>query len=283
MNQPTTIHTLGPIDTYSGAASIAMNRKYDLGAPITPHKTIEGAIEATANDPNSKGCVALENSIGGAVLQTYDTLVQYKNLAIVAETILPIRHALCSTGTDIGGIKKLTSHIQALTQCGKYIRANLPNAKIVEATSTAAAAAGVTDPTDACISSIGAAKKYKLNILAECINNVPSNQTKFALLGHRGEESSKGDQNSTMICIVLKNEAGALHRATSLLAAAGINMTHISSRPIPENVGEYMFYIEMDGHPTEPNVGDVLRGLRSMAKSMRVLGGYEKPTIEQER
>ena len=235
--------------TYTHRAAVKLASRYGIDAPLEPWRTIPDAINAANEAVGDMAVVAIENSTEGPVNAAIDTIAECEKLGIIAETILPIRHCLLSRGTDIAAIERVASHPQALAQCRKFIASHLKGAIVVESPSTAGAAQNLAGEREACVASQDAADKYGLNILAECINDVKSNQTRFALVGDRNVTVARVGNNaqipsaSTMICVVLKNVTGALNRLTSILAAADINMTSIIPRPIAENPGEYKFYV----------------------------------------
>jgi prephenate dehydratase len=277
MKQPIEIHILGPLGTYTHQAAQNICEKYGITAPIVVQKTIPDAIWSANEDKNAMAVVAVENSTEGVVNATMDTIVKCKNLGVLANTILPIRHALLSRGKDIEQIRQVSSHPQALAQCREFIKTNLKNADLVEATSTAGAASNLHGTHQACIASAKAAGKYGLQILNECINDEPSNQTRFALLGDKNIEMKRGRKNSTLVSIILKNKSGALNCVTTALAQAGVNMSNIISRPIAQNPGEHMFYIEFDGHVRDGNVAKLLGNLKTVTESIQIIGSYETP------
>jgi prephenate dehydratase len=53
-----------------------------------------------------------------------------------------------------------------------------------------------------------------------------------------------------------------------------INLTKIESRPMREQLGHYMFFVDLEGPLQDEAVSQALAGLRAMCERVRVLGSY---------
>lgn len=261
------IGLLGPLGTYTEAAAV----EYCSDCDMVPYRTISDVFRAVESGEVSEGVVPMENFLNGHVMETLDNL--YKGgLRIHAALVLPIKHCL-AVSSDVGNIKVVKSHSQALAQCSDYLDANYSDAVRVDAASTAGAmkevAEGGSDDV-AAIGSEGAAKKYGLKILAREIGNDKDNKTMFIVVGKGG--SRKAERNRTSLVIVPSaNKPGILSGIVSEFADEGIDLKMIQSRPDGE--GGYVFYVDIEGHIEDENVARVFEKLGGDS-AVKVLGSY---------
>lgn len=272
----------GPEGSYTQKA---MNKAIKLlnlvDYEIEPCLTINEIIAKIDNNENFIGVIPIENSIEGVVRETVDKLVRTNNyIRIFQEIIIPITHCLSNKTGNINDVKTIISHPQALAQCRDYIR-DLgeklgKNIEISSVTNTAQAAKFLEekDSSYAAISSEDTALLYKNKILATAINDEKDNQTRFVCLGRTYPTKTGNDRTS--IAITTQNQPGALVNVLSVLKEYNLNMSHIDSRPSRKILGEYMFYIDVDGHAEDENVKLALEKIKPFTTFYRLLGAYPK-------
>ena len=270
---------LGPKGSYSDFAKNKFIEAFGLNCVSTNLKSISGVIKAL-KDENSEDIAAvipIENSIEGIVRETLDNLASLKKegYKIIAETTMDIEHALIGYADKKSEIKVIRSHPQALAQCKKYIHDNFPDSLIEEATlSTAAAIRSLTeeDKSVAAIGSIDCAKMYNVPIIETTINDETNNKTRFILLGKF--LSPQTGQDKTSITFSTENKAGALNKILTILENHDINMSYIDSRPSKKELGEYVFYIDFEGHILDTKIEDAFKEIMPIAKMFYVIGSY---------
>src|SRR6267142_1037868 len=156
----------GEPGAFSEAAAIQL-----LGERImtVPRATFDAAFRAVPEGAADALLVPVENSLAGSVVRVYDLLLQ-SQLAIVAETILPIEHHLIGCpGATLSGLKSVSSHPMALAQCEKFFLSH-PELKRVPAEDTAGSVRDVLasgDLSSAGIAGRSAAVRYGGVILCE--------------------------------------------------------------------------------------------------------------------
>ncbi len=228
--------------------------------------------------------VPVENSQGGSVLETYDLLLEYRAL-VVAEVALQVDHCLLAVpGANHDQLKRVLSHPQALAQCEAFIvREHL---EPIPAYDTAGAAQQVQHEgrkEQAAIAGRRAAELYGLQILAERIQTVQENITRFFLITRRGPRRPKAPpikrprygKKTSLVCAV-DNEAGALYRLLACFEAFGVNLSKLESRPRRDPPWEYLFYLDLDGGRSEKPVAASLRAARRATTFLQVLGTYTR-------
>lgn len=242
-------------------------------------KSIKTALEAIENDFESICVLPIENSIEGIVRETIDNFLKFKDdsIKINGELTLPINHMLLSKTMDRSKISKVFSHPQALAQCGNFLYKNYPNAELREVSSTSYAAQKVSldnDETIAAIANETCAKLFNLNIIESNINDEKDNKTRFYILS-RTNLLDDYDSCKTAIILSTKNHSGALCDVLQILSKHNINLTCIDSRPSRKKLGEYMFFMELDGHETENKIKTALDELTNYVDFIRVLGSFK--------
>jgi len=234
---------LGPKGTYAEKAANALADLEKLNSPeFLPCKGLRSVVDNLANNLCEAAVVPIENSVEGGVTATLDSLWRHKNLFIHRALVLPIKHSLMSCGS-ISTISEVLSHPQAIAQCSQWLNDNIPNAVHLPTNSTAEAIRMVKGSSfRAAIGSKDA--NEGLNILAYPINDIEGNCTRFVLLS---KNDIKVDGNKASIAFSLKsNSPGALLEALNCIANLGLNMSRIESRPSKRELGEYVFFIDLD-------------------------------------
>ncbi len=271
---------LGPAGTYS---EIAKNQFLTILAQKNieqiPFATVKKIIEYVDANPNAAGIIPIENSIEGMVRETLDNLLSLKDscVQICAETVIPIHHCLVSKAKDIKKIKKIISHPQALAQCQNFICKHFDsNIEQIEKASTSKAAQELVDLDEsyAAIANKRTAELFKLNVLAKNINDEHDNKTRFIMLSRCSTTAT--DSDKTSIAFATKNQPGALVKVLNVFDALNINLSYIDSRPSKKNLGEYVFFVDFEGHITDEPSQKVLDLIRLNTNYIKILGSYRK-------
>jgi prephenate dehydratase len=266
------IGVLGPEGTYSEKAALHWSRHMPDAKLVyfSDFEEVLGAVESCTVDA---GVVPVENSLEGAVTVVMDLLL-HREVVIIGEVNVPIRH--CLVGRGEGVINIILSHPQALAQCRQYLRENYPRAEIRTTGSTSHAASLAREfPEMAAIAEAGTAEKYGLRILAREIQDVNDNVTRFIVAGRSPAESTGKDKTSLVIHLQ-RDRPGALYSILQDFASREINLTRIESRPSRKGLGDYYFYIDLEGHVSDSPVREALNGIREKSSMVKVLGSYPR-------
>ncbi|HUD47660.1 MAG TPA: prephenate dehydratase [Candidatus Baltobacteraceae bacterium] len=261
-----TIAYLGPEATFTHQAAV---QKFGSSLRYTAQKTIADIFTEVTRSRADYGVVPVENSTEGVVTHTLDMFVE-SNLKIVAQIILPIQYCLASA-EPMEKIQRVYVHPQALGQCRLWIQRNLPKAEIQE-TSSNARSAELAGGGSAAVTGLLAAEKYGLKVLERDIQDFTDNVTRFLVLGRQCGPATGRDRTSLMFSIA--DEVGALYRALSAFWRFKLNMNNIESRPSKRKAWEYFFFVDCDGHMTDPKVAKVIANLSEACNFVKVLGSY---------
>jgi prephenate dehydratase len=240
-----------------------------------PCKTLRTVFQAVESDKATVGMVPVENSLEGAVSETYDLLLS-SSLIVSGEYNLRVRHCLIANpGVRVEDIKRVYSHPQALAQCRRFLETL--GAETIPYYDTAGSAYMIKRERlmdAAAIASKRAAEIYDLQILAESIEDSPNNYTRFFVIGKFQREPTGKDKTS--IVFSTRHVPGALYAALGVFARRGINLTRIESRPTKQTPWEYNFYVDFEGHRLDVNVQEALDELKAHTLYIKILGSYPK-------
>ncbi len=237
------------------------------------------------------GVVPIENSVNGSVREVYDLLLEHE-LEIVGEVVVPVELCLAALpGQDLEGIERVYSHIQALGQAERFLRDR--DWTLLTTYNTAGAGKLIADGGErgaAAVLSRRATERFGLEILADGIQDVADNRTRFLILaqeaepGHEAERTASdpagetaADANGadrTTLAFAVRNEPGTLLRALRIFADHGINLSSLESRPSRTVAWEYVFWADLDA--AAPELTEALSELRAVATLVRVLGSYRR-------
>ena len=264
---------------YSGVEGAFANiaaRKIFPDARCLPYADFKSAYKAVEKGFCKYGVLPIENSFNGDVGNVLD-LAFFGSLYIngVYEADV-IQNLLGVKGATITDIKKVVSHPQALGQCATYIdNHGLDTENAVNTAVAAKMVAQMGNKEIAAIGSIEAAQEYGLQVISEKINDSGTNTTRFAVFSRSNRTPSPNDDRFIMLFTV-KNVAGSLGEAISIIGQHGFNLRALKSRPTKELVWDYFFYVESEGNINSEQGKDMLLQLKDCCSNLKIVGSFEK-------
>jgi prephenate dehydratase len=276
---------LGPAGTYAEIAAMVFAQSgclpVDTEISYIPHPTIAQALNQVAEGHADWAVVPVENSVEGSVPMTLDTVWHQPALNIHQGLVLPIDHAFLSPATRLSQIKAVYSHPQALAQCQGWLDRHLPQVERVAVNSTAQAVQLIAGQSDkGAIASLRAASLYNMPVLEHPINDHPGNCTRFWALSR--QPSPGGDYTSIGFSVNDGNSPGVLVETLQIFAQAGINMIRIESRPTKRTMGDYRFFVDLEGNAQTSPLAEALASLKTQACTYQLLGSYKLLTLESQ-
>lgn len=263
----------GEPGAYSEAAAI---EHFGKDVETVARDSFEAVFHSVAAKECDLGFIPIENSVNGSIHRNYDLLLQHE-LFITSEYHLRIQHCLIARPeAALQDIHRVISHPQGLGQCRKTLPI-LVNAKPEAVYDTAGAVKMVAAEDDihiAAIASRRAAEIYGMKILAENIEDDPSNFTRFLTIACNPVKPE--GQSKTTIVFSLKHQPGALYHALAAFAKYDIDLTKIESRPLIGRPWEYLFYIDFAGDRDNPMIKRALAELQKETLTLRVFGSYPR-------
>ena len=274
-----TIAYLGPEGTYSHEAARAFAQKLgDSDAQLIACPSFTDVFDSVDRGRSTYGVVATENSLEGPVTATLDNFAFNSSATILGVHVLDIGHCLIvHPDAQRSDIKAVASHAQGIGQCRRYIAEHFPSAEAITTSSTAASVKyAMQHPETAAIATRYAAELYGARVVEEHIEDRFGNQTSFALIGRPGVVTPlSGSRYKTSVALFMQiDRAGTLNMILSEFAYAGINITMIQSRPTKQALGDYMFFLDLEGRVEDPAMQTALNCLRLKLREVKVLGSY---------
>ncbi|MBQ9325894.1 MAG: prephenate dehydratase [Clostridia bacterium] len=246
------------------------------------YDTFEDAARSVLEGEARYAVLPIENSSAGAVLTTY-SILEKEPLWIVGECTQPVRHQLLGIpGSQLAGIRTITSHPQAISQCAAFL-SSLQGVQIVPSGNTALSAREVAnrgDPAWAAIASEEAARIFGLSVIAEDIHTSKHNTTRFMILSRYPIPLET--PNKASVIFTVDNTVGALVRVLDSFARSGLNMTRIESRPIPDTPFLYFFSGDFEGAMDKDHLEEAMDNARPFTTQLRLLGIYAKANMTDE-
>jgi prephenate dehydratase len=240
-----------------------------------PCRTLIDVFEAASQDRADFGMVPVENSQAGSINETYDLLLRH-DLSIYGEIALEVNHCLLARpGESLSSIKTVYSHPQALAQCEQFLRKL--NVEIVPTYDTAGSAKLIREKglvNCAAVASKRVAEIYQMQVLAEDIQTIADNYTKFFAISKT--VAGYAEENKTSLVFATSNAPGALYKCLGAFATRGINLTKLESRPSRDRPWEYVFYVDLECHVEDEFCSQALRDLGESTSFLKILGSYPR-------
>ncbi len=268
LENPVQVIYLGPEATFTHRAAL---EKFGSSVTLLPAKSIPEVFMEVEKGSARYGVVPVENSTEGVVSHTLDMFID-SELQICAEISLKISHHLLSR-SKLKDIMRIYSHPQALGQCRNWIKSHLPQAELIEvATTSKGAEQAAQEKGGAAIASELAAEVYNLKIIAQKIEDIAVNVTRFLVISKTLAAPSGKDKTSLMFSI--RDRVGALYAMLQSFKKRGINLTKIESRPSRRKAWDYYFFVDLKGHCEDEIVKKALKELEEECRYLKVLGSY---------
>ena len=266
-----TVAFLGPMATFTHQACM---KHFGLSAEFIPRKDIADVFDDVERGRVEYGVVPIESTAEGAVSHTLDMFMTY-DLKVCAEILMEVSFVLLNSSGALSDIKKIYSNPHAIAACRERLKKELSDVTVVDVSSTAMAAKLASeDSSSAAIASESAAELYDLRVVEKNIQDQLNNYTRFLVIGKTMAERSS--ENKTSIMFSVKDSPGILFKMLEPFATRGVNLSKIESRPQKKKAWEYVFFIDIDGHITDPNLSEAVRELEKLCIFLKVLGSYPK-------
>lgn len=268
---------LGPAGTFTEQAAL---QYFGSSIERVMCASIDEVFRATAAGGAEFGVVPVENSTEGVISRSLDLLLNTP-LHVVGEISLLVRHNILRLSPSLANIEVVIAHPQALAQCQDWLNTHLPHAERRAASSNAEGARlAASNPAWAAIASERAGSEFGLHVASHAIQDDAFNRTRFAVvcLPQTLPAPQATGNDCVSLIVSVPNRPCAVHDLLMPLKTHGVSMTRFESRPARSGQWEYYFYIDIQGHPSQPPVAAALKELQGLCAFYKVLGTY--PTAE---
>lgn len=273
LEAPQRVAVLGPVGTFCEQAAVEY---FGSAAELIYCNNFDEVFHATSAGTAQFGVVGVENSTEGAVARSLDLFLRTP-VHVVGEVSLLVRHNLLRQSPSLKGVEVVLAHPQALGQCQNWLTQHLPHAERRAVSSNAEGARlAATQTSWAALASERAASQFGLHVVAHAIQDEAFNRTRFAIvcLPQTLATPPATGHDCTSLVVSVPNKPGAVHDLLVPLKQNGVSMTRFESRPAKSGQWEYVFYIDLDGHITQPHVSKALGELQAMCAFYKVIGSY---------
>ncbi|WP_283786138.1 prephenate dehydratase [Bermanella sp. WJH001] len=273
LEEPLKVAFLGPDGTFTQAAAL---KHFGHSVQCESQVSIADVFREVAAGSVNYGVVPVENSTEGVVTHTLDSFAE-SSLQICGEVALRIHHHFLSNESN-DQIQKVYSHPQSLAQCRQWLDTHWPNIERIAVSSNAEAAKrAAKEPNAAAIAGDAAAQLYAISALANNIEDMPDNTTRFLIIGVDKTQSCGDDKTSIMVSS--RNQPGALYHVLEPFHKAGVSLTRIETRPSRSGAWNYNFFIDFEGHFEDEGIQAVLEKVGAAASDLKILGSYPKAVL----
>lgn len=268
---------LGPAGTFTETAARILTGAEDE-SQLYPCSDIDEIFREVESGRCSRGVVPIENTLQGSVTATLDALAFDTDLLVHGEMELPVTLVVAAKpGTALADLTEVHSHPVPLSGCRKWLSTAVPQAERIPAASTARAAelVAASDQPIAAIVNPLAADRYELEIVARDVADRANNTTRFVVVGSHVPPPTGWDKTS-LVVFIEANKPGALLQLLEIFAERELNLTKIESRPTKAELGEYCFFLDVEGHLADERVGDALAAVKRTHRDVKILGSYRR-------
>jgi chorismate mutase/prephenate dehydratase len=273
LEAPQRVAVLGPAGTFSEEAAL---QYFGAAVELQYCANFDEVFHATASGAAHFGVVGIESSAEGGVTRSLDLLLNTPT-HMVGSVSLAVQFNLLRLSDSLEGIEAVLAHPQALAQCQGWLSTHLPHAERRAVSSNAEGARlASTNPAWAGLAGERAATQFGLHLVARSIQDNAHNRTRFAIicLPETLDAPPASGKDCTSLVVSVPNKPGALHDLLMPLKTHGVSMTRFESRPARTGQWEYYFYIDLDGHPSQPHVAKALEELREICAFYKLLGTF---------
>lgn len=277
-----TVAYLGPEGTFTETAARMLRLGSDDASLVACRDVLE-VLRTVERGDAARGVIPIENTLEGSVTATLDALAFETQLLIHGELELLANLVLAAVpGTTLDAVVAVHSHVVALGSSRRWLAEHLGDVEQLASASTARAAQEVAalGAGHAAIVNPLAAERYGLDIIAQSIADRAANLTRFVMVGHHVPPATGWDKTS-LVVFIDTNRPGALLQLLEIFAARDLNLTKIESRPTKTELGEYCFFLDVEGHLSDERVGDALATVKRTQRDVRLLGSYRRSGARQ--
>jgi len=242
--------------------------------------SFDAVIDSLIIGAADKGIMAIENSIAGSIIPNYN-LVYHNDIHVIGEHYLNIHHNLMVLkGKTFDDIQEVHSHPMALLQCKEFFKAH-PQIKLVESADTAETAKRIQEEELEHIAAIApkmAAELYDLEIIADNIQTIVNNSTRFIILKKQNKVLPEEEINKASIRFITDHKRGSLATVLNVMSDCNMNLTKIQSLPVIETPWKYAFFVDVTFDKYK-HFAKTKSLMQIMAEDFKVLGEYKNALL----
>jgi chorismate mutase/prephenate dehydratase len=253
-------------------AHAAARSQFGHAAEYVACETVSAALEEVTRQRATWAVVPYETRTDGLMQSTIAALTT-SDLKIVSCFEAVVNLQLATKASSVAEIEKVYAIAKDRAHCQRFLAAELPGAQVMDVkTPMGACQMAAGDPRAAALAHERVAGLHGLEVIRRNVRDEGDERVRYAIVGAR--PSSRSGNDLTALIVSVNDSPGALHEVLAQFANRGVNLTKIQSRPTPGETWQYLFFVEVQGHPTDRNVVGALEEVRRQCKFFKVLGSY---------
>ena len=255
-------------------AHAAARSRFGLAAEYLSCETIVTTLDEVTRERAAYAVIPYETRTDGLLQSTIAALTS-SDLKIVQAFETVVNLQLASKAGSFAEIEKVYATAKDRSHSQRFLATELPGAQVMDVkTPMAACQLAAADPRSAALAHESITAQHGLETLKRNVRDEGEERMRYAVVGTR--PSSRTGSDLTAIVFAVTDSPGALHEVLKQFAERGVNLSKIQSRPTPGETWEYVFFIEVQGHPTDRPIVGALEEVRRHSKFFKVLGSYAK-------
>lgn len=260
---------LGPKGTYSDVACSKLSEDYLIEYDSNIYAVLEHVNETT------DALIPFENTLDGFVMESLDGIMKY-NYKIQRQLKLEVQFQFVSFEESLEDIHSVYVQFKAYGQCLDYILSH--HLKPIITQSNMESLNLLKDKREAGYGAIIPAhtKAKEFSFVEKSIIKNSHNETRFVLISKELKEPRYLKHfNSSLEIIPALDAPGILYSILRVFGEYKMNLKSILSRPRRDLIGNYVFYIEIEGTQEEIKYLEYIKkSIEDLNCTFKILGIY---------
>jgi len=274
------VAVLGPKGTFTEKAAYKYLETMHLDSELAYYSSLRKTFDAVGKEC-ILGVIPIENTLDGFVQIILD-LLTHSDLNIIHEIVLPIHFGFVAN-CDIKNVEVIYTQFKSQNQCTDFLE-ELSDKRIITTASNSESFESVLNGSQFegaiipmhLIHSLSEEQRQQFQTIIPNVADSMDNETRFIVLSKELITEEIKDKNWKTLLVIHddKDRPGLLADILNIFSAEGINLVSIISRPTKKGLGNYNFFIDVEGCYQRNET--VKKAVEKVTKefNIRVLGSY---------
>lgn len=264
---------VGPIGSASGVAAI---KQFGESATYQPYTSEADIIARVERGEAHFGVIPAQLSSQGLARRSFDALIPSR-LEIVAEVQSVEHFALASRATSLTSVRRVYADAYSFAATARWLQVSMPETEQVVVANASRAQSLAAEQADTAAIVFTDSVRDDLKVLAANIEDNVGGVDRFIVVGQTASRATGNDKTTLVFCV--KDRAGVLHEILQPFATRGLTLLNIESKQIKSQSWDYVFFVDVLGHFSQPEVGEAIDAVAAICSYSRILGSYPIASI----
>jgi len=242
------IAVLGPTGTYTEKAAQQYMKIMDIEGELVYYTSMRKTFDSIGQSC-MLGVIPIENTLDGYVQIILD-LLTHSRLKIIHEIVLPIRFGFVAN-CPLEEVENIYVQFKSRNQCVDFLE-KYSHCRIITTDSNSESYERVLNASrkDAAIIPMHLIEgRNQFDYVIEDVADSLENQTRFIVLSKTLHEENNDNKSWKTLFVIHddKDRPGLLVDILNIFANEGVNLKSIISRPTKTGLGNYNFFIDVEG------------------------------------